>query len=92
MKAPRVTGIPSRASGGRTHACPQACVYTKSRSVAFGAGVSTYGAAIRVVWESRTVGFRSENPEGFGMMNADFYLFILGLYRKTHKTLCLIAV
>ncbi len=30
-------------------------------------GVSTYREAIRVVWESRTVRFRSENPQGFGI-------------------------
>ncbi|MCZ7357833.1 MAG: hypothetical protein O8C66_00290 [Candidatus Methanoperedens sp.] len=53
MKAPRVTSLPSRASGGRVHVCLQ---------------------GIRVVWESRTVRFRSENPQGFGMMNADLLL------------------
>jgi hypothetical protein len=42
-------------------------VDTKSRSVAFGTGVSTHREAIRVVWESRTVRFRSENPQGFGI-------------------------
>ncbi len=34
-------------------------------------GMSTYREAICVVWESRTVRFRSENPHDFGMMNAD---------------------
>jgi len=42
IKAPRVTSLQSRASGGRIHVCPaRAYVGTKSRSVAFGAGVST---------------------------------------------------
>ena len=41
MMAPRVTSLPSRASGGRIHVCLRAYVGTKSRSVAFGAGVST---------------------------------------------------
>ena len=65
IKAPRVTSLQSRASGGRIHVCPhRAYVGTKSRSVAFGVGVYTYapqGIRVRGV----------ENPQGFGMMNAD---------------------
>jgi len=41
IMAPRVTSLPSRASGGRIHVCLRAYVGTKSRSVAFGVGVST---------------------------------------------------
>ncbi len=61
MKAPRVTSLQSRASGGRIHVCPhRAYVGTKSRSVAFGAGVSTYAL--------RGIGVRGvENPQGFGI-------------------------
>ncbi len=45
-------------------------------------GVSTYGAAIRVVWESRTARFRSENPQGFGIDERRFRvsLFIAFFY------------
>ncbi|MBU3967504.1 MAG: hypothetical protein KKG76_09035 [Euryarchaeota archaeon] len=58
--APRVTSLQSRASGGRIHVCPRrAYVGTKSRSVAFGAGVYTYALqGIR--------GCGVENPQGFG--------------------------
>ena len=61
IKAPRVTSLQSRASGGRIHVCPRrAYVGTKSRSVAFGVGVSTYAL--------RGIGVRGvENPQGFGI-------------------------
>jgi putative protease len=35
-------------------------------------GVSTYRKAIRVVWESRTARFRSENPQGSGIVERRF--------------------
>jgi len=38
MKAPRVTSLQSRASGGRIHVCLRAYVGTKSRSVRFRSG------------------------------------------------------
>ncbi len=61
VKEPRVTSLPSCASGGRIHVCPQAYVDTKSRSVAFGVGVYMYCFAIR--------GRGVENPQGFGLEN-----------------------
>jgi hypothetical protein len=58
MIAPRVTGLPSRASGGRIHVCPRrAYVGTKSRSVAFGVGVYRYAR--------RHTCARSREPAGF---------------------------
>ncbi len=47
-------------------------------------GVSTHGAAMRVVWESRTARFRSENPQCFGMINADMLLWFIRRQAAPH--------
>ncbi|GFO96072.1 hypothetical protein ig2599ANME_0258 [groundwater metagenome] len=61
IKAPRVTSLQSRASGGRIHVCPRrAYVGTKSRSVAFGAGVYTYACGHTWVRSREPAGFRHD--------------------------------
>ncbi len=69
IKAPRVTPL----EGVYTYALQgiRGCGVEGTPSRASGGRVHVCPQGIRVVWESRTVRFRSENPEGFGMMNAD---------------------
>jgi len=66
--------------GAQSHEPPKAALWGLA---------STYGAAIRVVWESRTVRFRSENPQGFGIDERRFRvsLFIAFFYCAAHLLL-----
>ena len=128
--APRVTSLPSRASGGRIRIwrchmrvrsrepagfrsgaststvapvdvaqpsrqltpCTRMPAYWHTWTRPQGAQPLTYGSAIRgyryaispqgirVVWESRTVRFRSENPQGFGLDEHRFVIAYPRLY------------